>query len=171
VAKQSTPNSHVYDIAICIFAIFGFFPISERLGYVNRQLSLWSVSGFVGLLTSLLNNISIFFLALLGLVHNLPRLTQLCLLGSILINLSLVLGLTFFLGGLVHFTQKYNKIAAQVNATLLIVGTMAIIFPTLLTSLNEENRLGEVELARYCAAVLFLMFAGTLYFQVRIIEQ
>jgi Ca2+:H+ antiporter len=52
------------------------------------------------------------------------------LLGSILSNLLLVLGMSFFAGGLKRSEQKFQGTAALINVTMLFVGLMAFSLPT-----------------------------------------
>ena len=47
--------------------------------------------------------------------------------GAIVTNTLFMLGASFFLGGLKHHVQEYNKASARVQAGLLFLATVALI--------------------------------------------
>lgn len=54
------------------------------------------------------------------------------MLGSILSNLLLVLGMSFFLGGIKFKMQFFRKSASSINSGMLTLAVIAILFPTAL---------------------------------------
>jgi Ca2+/H+ antiporter len=67
-----------------------------------------------GLLNATFGNATEMIICIMALRKNMIRVVQLCLLGSILSNMLLVLGCAFFFGGLKHphKDQKFNKVFA-----------------------------------------------------------
>lgn len=53
------------------------------------------------------------------------------LLGSILSNLLLVLGMCFLLGGFKHHTQYYNADGARVQVSLMVLAVLALAVPSM----------------------------------------
>lgn len=113
-----------------------------------------------------LGNATELIVAITALQKGLYRLVQLSLLGSILSNLLLVLGCSFLAGGYYHKTQSFGTISSQINSTLLMLATMAILLPTILTESSEESNLGELGYSRGTSLVLFFTYFAFLYFQV-----
>jgi Ca2+:H+ antiporter len=57
------------------------------------------------------------------------RIVQASLLGSILSNILLILGMCFFLGGLRYREQIYNSTVTQMSACLLCLSVMSLLLP------------------------------------------
>lgn len=154
------------DPVTFIFSLLALAPLAERLGYVTEQLAMHTNETIGGLLNATFGNATELIVAITALSRGLYRLVQLSLLGSILSNLLLVLGTAFFCGGLYNKTQTYGTISSQVNSTLLMLSTMGILFPTVLSSSGQETTLGQLGLSRATSLILFLLYLAYLYFQV-----
>ncbi|ORY60002.1 uncharacterized protein BCR38DRAFT_526581 [Pseudomassariella vexata] len=61
---------------------------------------------------------------------NLIPIIQAAILGSVLTNLLLCLGLCFFFGGIRHQTQKFHAIVSEVGSGLLLVAAFALLIPS-----------------------------------------
>lgn len=157
------------DAATFVLSLLALAPLAERLGYVTEQLALHTNETIGGLLNATFGNATEFIVAISALSRGLFRLVQLSLLGSILSNMLLVLGCAFFCGGLYHKTQDFGTISSQINSTLLLLSTMAVLFPTILSNSGQESTLGELGLSRATSFVLFGIYFAYLYFQVRIL--
>jgi Ca2+:H+ antiporter len=68
--------------------------------------------------------------AILALVKDQIIIVQTSLIGSMLSNLLLVLGMCFFFGGLNRMEQKFNVVVAQTAASLLALAVGSLIIPT-----------------------------------------
>ena len=73
---------------------------------------------------------------------------------------------TVSLGGLKHKTLSYSTVSSQVNCSLLALGVMGVLFPTILTWTNAETLKGEVNFSRAASILLFLTYVAFLYFQI-----
>ncbi|KAL8804746.1 MAG: hypothetical protein Q9200_005691, partial [Gallowayella weberi] len=67
-----------------------------------------------------------------ALMNNEIRIVQASLLGSILANLLLILGMGFLVGGLRYREQIYNSTVTQMSACLLSLSVMSLLLPILL---------------------------------------
>lgn len=149
-----------------IFSLLALAPLAERLGFVTEQLALHTNETVGGLLNASFGNATELIVAITALKRGLYKLVQLSLLGSILSNMLLVLGCAFFFGGMKHKTQYFGTISSQMNASLLMLATMGILFPTILSNTFQESRLGEMGFSRATSVILFLLYFAFLYFQV-----
>lgn len=148
-----------------VFALLGLAPLAERLGFVTEQLAFHTNETIGGLLNATFGNATELIVAITALQRGLFRLVQLSLLGSILSNMLLVLGTAFLFGGFYHKTQSFGTISSQMNATLLMLATMGVLFPTVLTNSGTESTLGEIGYSRATSVILFLVYFAFLYFQ------
>jgi len=70
--------------------------------------------------------------AVLTLPQDQIRIVQASLLGSILANLLLILGMGFFLGGLRYREQIYNSTVTQMSACLRSLSVISLVLPVCL---------------------------------------
>lgn len=103
----------------------------------------------------------------MALVKNEVVIVQTSLIGSILSNLLLVMGMCFFFGGLRRQEQFFNMTVAQTAASLLALAIAGIIIPTVF---DRETKLPDeatAALSRGTSVVLLFVYAGYLYFQLK----
>jgi Ca2+:H+ antiporter len=99
---------------------------------------------------------------------------QTFILGSIISNLLLVLGLSFVAGGILHKKQEFNKTAAQTGSSLMTLACIGLIIPAAFISSAEKikiiiNGLYDEELINLshgAAIVLLIIYILYLLFQV-----
>lgn len=68
--------------------------------------------------------------SIIALVHNEVLIVQTSLIGSMLSNLLLVLGMCFFFGGINRVEQFFNITVAQTASSLLTLAVASLIIPT-----------------------------------------
>lgn len=68
--------------------------------------------------------------AIIALVQGKTLIVQTSLIGSILSNLLLVMGMCFFLGGIPRIEQNFNVTVAQTAASMLALAVSSLIIPT-----------------------------------------
>lgn len=68
--------------------------------------------------------------AIIALVKDEVTIVQTSLIGSMLSNLLLVMGMCFFFGGVNRIDQKFNEVVAQTAASLLALAVGSLIIPT-----------------------------------------
>ncbi len=84
--------------------------------------------------------------------------------GSILGNLLLVLGLSFFLGGLKHEEQEYNARSASVHATSLVLAVTGLLMPALFALGGDHSLIQREVVSGTVAAVLITLYLAALAF-------
>ncbi|KAK3331199.1 hypothetical protein B0H66DRAFT_546080 [Apodospora peruviana] len=75
---------------------------------------------------------------------NLIPIIQAAILGSILTNLLLCLGLCFFVGGLRQATQKFHSIVSEVGSGLLLVAAFGLLIPSAFYSALKSETVPEL---------------------------
>ena len=93
------------------------------------------------------------------------QLVQASLIGSILGNLLLVLGLAFVWGGMHHATQKFSSRASQVSGSLLLLALVSMVIPEMYSSSTDGTAIEE--LSHYTALLLLLIYFMQLLFQLK----
>jgi Ca2+:H+ antiporter len=74
---------------------------------------------------------------IIALVKNEIRVVQAALVGSILANLLLILGMAFLLGGLQYREQIYDSVVTQMSACLLALAVLSLLIPVFLPRPNQ----------------------------------
>ncbi|EDN96131.1 hypothetical protein SS1G_12337 [Sclerotinia sclerotiorum 1980 UF-70] len=101
------------------------------------------------------------------------RIVQASLLGSILANLLLILGMCFLVGGLRFREQIYNSTVTQMSACLLSLSVMSLLLPTAFhasfNTTTAENKANTrvLQVSRGTSVVLLLVYAMYLLFQLK----
>lgn len=95
-----------------------------------------------GLINASLGNATEFIIAILLLVKCEIRVVQASLLGGLLSNLLLVLGMAFLVGGARYSEQEFQQTAAQLNTNLMTLAVVALVIPSAF-AFALESAVGE----------------------------
>jgi Ca2+:H+ antiporter len=119
-------------------------------------------AGLTGVVQSALGNLPELFVVLFALHAGLIDVVQAAIVGSILANVLLVLGLAFTVGGLRHGTQRFGTTSARMISLMLLLSVAALLVPALTAVLHTPAAGHEVGLSRFVAIVLLVLFALSL---------
>lgn len=131
-------------------------PLAKILGDATEELAAGLKNDTVGgLLNATFGNAVEMILTVQMLRENKIEVVKGTLLGSILSNLLLVLGMSFFAGGLtqrdgtrMNKEQTFSPGAALTNMTMLLIATCAFALPTVFFSAPASGRRGARQAAR-----------------------
>jgi Ca2+:H+ antiporter len=136
--------------------------LASLVGRSVEQLGDRFGPGATGVLQSALGNLPELFIALFALKAGLVAVVQAALIGSILANLLLVLGLAFLVGGLRHGTQQLNSERARGIIVLMVLSVAAMVVPSLAHYVHTPAAAHEKTLSLIVSVVLLVLFALTL---------
>lgn len=109
--------------------------------------------------------------SILALVDGQVLIVQTSLIGSMLSNLLLVMGMCFFFGGLNRVEQYFNVTVAQTASSLLALAIGSLIIPTAFnTWASGSNAVADAEvtsLSRGVAILLLIVYGCYLFFQLK----
>lgn len=145
--------------------------LAALVGRAVEQLGDRFGPGATGVLQSALGNLPELFIALFALKAGLVGVVQAALIGSILANLLLVLGLCFVVGGLKHGTQRLDSGRAQFIGVMLLVSVAAMVFPSVAAYVHTPAESHETTLSMIAAGVLLVLFALSLPASIRKSDQ
>ncbi|MFI5274304.1 MAG: calcium/proton exchanger [Ktedonobacterales bacterium] len=150
--------------AVLIFVISGaaLALLAALVGEATEQLGSRLGPGATGVLQSALGNLPELFVGIFALRAGLVTVVQAALVGSILGNSLLVLGLAFIVGGLKHGTQVFSKDAPRNMATLTLLAVAALVVPTLTSGLHTPAAGHEEGLSVAAALVLLAVFVASI---------
>ncbi|KAL2818695.1 Sodium/calcium exchanger protein-domain-containing protein [Aspergillus granulosus] len=107
---------------------------------------------------------------IIALVKDQIRIVQASLLGSILANLLLILGMAFLLGGLRFQEQIYNNTVTQMSACLLSLAVTSLLLPTAFHASFKDSDKADgqtLKVSRGTSVVLLLVYVLYIVFQLK----
>lgn len=156
---------------IFVFSALGIIPLAALLGLGTEQIAVRTSMSVGGLLNATLGNVVEMIIAGIALNKCELELVQSSLLGGLLSNLLLVLGMAFVVGGYRFHQQEFQPMVAQLNSTLMVAAVLALIVPAAFHGLLE-NRLAPgtevdimLQLSRGSAIILIMVYIAYLVFQ------
>lgn len=150
------------NIAAFIISAAAIALLASLVGRSVEQLGGRFGPGATGVLQSALGNLPEFFIALFALKAGLLEVVQAAIIGSILANLLLVLGLSLLVGGLKHGTQLLDSKRARAIVVLMVLSVAALILPSLASYIHAPASIHEESLSIFVAIILLLLFILTL---------
>ena len=123
--------------------------------------------GATGVLQSALGNLPELFICIFALKSGLVDVVRAALVGSILANLLLVLGLAFLVGGLKHGTQQLGSERARTIVTLMLLSVTAMAIPSIAHEVHSAAGAHETAFSVIVSVVLLVLFGLSLPFSLR----
>ena len=160
-------TTHADSVITFVVAAVALGALAGLVGEATDQLGHRLGPGATGVLQSALGNLPELFISLFALKAGLVVLVQTALIGSILANSLLVLGLAFIAGGLRNGVQRFGQGPVRLIATMLVLAVAALTIPTLATAPGAPDAGHERDLSLICAAVLLVVFACSIPFSIR----
>lgn len=117
-------------IVVFILAAIALAPLAKFLSDATEALADRMGPAAGGLLNATFGNAPELIVSIFALSAGLVDVVKASLVGSILGNLLLGLGLALFAGGIKHVKQQFNVTAARSNATTLLLAATAFVLPT-----------------------------------------
>jgi Ca2+:H+ antiporter len=133
--------------------------IAGLVGRSVDQLADRLGPGAVGTLQAALGNLPELFVCTFALRHGLTNVVSAALIGSILGNMLLVLGMAFVVAGRRHGTLRFSQVRARMIMSLLLLSVAAMFVPSLAHYVGAAAGGHEVALSRVTAVVLLAIFA------------
>lgn len=137
--------------------------VSSGTEQVGEHLS----PGATGILQAALGNLPELLVCAFSLRAGLIEVVQGAIIGSILANSLLVLGLAIFIGGVKHGRMHFDSESPRMIASLMMLAVAALAFPTLAAELHTPAASHEAALSAACAIMLLVVFASSLPFSLR----
>jgi Ca2+:H+ antiporter len=122
---------HAEATIIFASAALGIIPTAALMGLATEELAARSGPGIGGFLNVTFGNAAELIIAIFLLAEGLQEVVKASIIGSILGNLLLVLGLSMFVGGIGREKQVFNRTAANAQATMLFLAVAALIMPAI----------------------------------------
>ena len=164
----------VHPGALWIFATssLAIIPLAGLMGRATEQLAERVGEGVGGLLNATFGNAAELIIAIVALRAGLFDLVKASITGSIIGNILLVFGLSALVGGLKFPEQRFNRTAAGLGATLLVLSAIGLLIPAVFHLVVRGDAAAPVaapeqELSLEIAIVLMATYLLSLWFTLR----
>ncbi|KAI8942437.1 hypothetical protein NX059_000507 [Plenodomus lindquistii] len=160
-------------VPVFIINFVAIIPLAAMLSTATEELAIRVGETLGGLLNATFGNAVELIVSVQALIKNEITIVKTSLIGSMLSNLLLVLGMSFFLGGINRLEQFFNVTVAQTAASLLALCIASLIIPTVFHNMIAADRddTGDAkknqELSRGTAVILLAVYACYLGFQLK----
>ncbi|KAG1180266.1 hypothetical protein G6F70_000653 [Rhizopus microsporus] len=156
-----------------IMNFLAIVPLAKLLGFATEDIALRTGEVIGGLLNATFGNAVELIISIISLTQNLVVVVQASMLGSILSNLLLVLGMCFWGGGYYYKEQHFNKTVAQTSASLLFISVASLLIPASfygsITSArsesNEDLTQDILRISRATSVILLILYFSYIFFQ------
>jgi len=128
------------ETVVFIINFCAIIPLAKLLGDATEELALHTSESVGGLLNATFGNAVEIIISIFALKAGLIRVVQSSLVGSILSNLLLVLGMCFIAGGYYIKDLKFNETAAQTSVAILFVSVLGVMMPAALKAQLSSDK-------------------------------
>ena len=164
---------HVQGVSppvIFLVAALAIIPIARLISSSTEQLSHYTGDAIGGLLNATFGNLPELIICVVALQAGLYAMVAASLVGAILFNLLLVLGLSFLLGGLRRHTLDFSAQAVSVYSSMMFIAVISLALPSIYERgfASSELATASQETMNVGLAVLLLVLYGLyLLFMIR----
>jgi len=152
-----------------IFAsnFLAIIPLASLLGAATEALSTHTGQLIGGLLNATFGNAVEMIMCVQAVKAGLINVVQGNLLGSMLSNLLLVLGMAIFASGVVRKSQEFNAKGASANMSCQLVASISICLPTVFANVSGQHEEHVLEISRVCSIFLMIVYGLFLFFMLK----
>jgi len=157
-----------------VAAGLAIIPLAGLMGESTEHLARRLGPGVGGLMNATFGNAAELIIALFALFRGFDEVVKASITGSIIGNLLLVLGASLLAGGVRYRTLRFNRTAASVGASLMVLASFGVLIPALYHALpevraipREERILSEHELSVGVCLLLMTTYALYLVFSLK----
>lgn len=158
---------HWNDLVIFGASALAIIPFAGILGDATEALAEKTGPRVGGLLNASLGNLAELIITIVALSAGKVDLVKASIIGSILGNLLVVLGLSLLLGGLKNGTQTFNRNRISVDATLVILAAIAISVPSLFAEEIVDDFPAVEALSLTTAVIMLLLYGLSIFYTLR----
>ncbi len=155
--------AHVRAPVLFFMAALAIIPIAAQIVGATEQLASRTGDAVGGLLNATFGNAPELIIALVALKAGYLDMVRASLVGAILANLLLALGVAFLAGGLRFHDQKFNPIAARAYSTMMFLAAVSLTVPSAFSRVFAPAGVIRAEAQLNLGIAILLLLAYGLY--------
>src|SRR5262249_18726953 len=151
-----------------VLSVLAIVPLAALLSHATESVAEKTGDAAGGLLNATLGNLTELVIAATALRAGEYTLVKGSVAGAIVTNTLFMVGASFFLGGLRHRVQEYNRATARLHAGLLLLATIALLSPSAIAKTDlVEGAAVTQELSVSLAVLLIVGYRVGLLFSLK----
>lgn len=147
-------------VLIFLCAAFSIIPVASLIVQATEQIAHHTGDAIGGLLNATFGNAPELIIAFVALRSGLTDMVRASLVGAIMANLLLGLGLAFLLGGFRYHIQEFNPRAAGMQASMMMLAVISMMVPGGYHTLVTEETLHYERYLNIGVAIVLLVSYG-----------
>ncbi|KAI5303379.1 Eukaryotic peptide chain release factor GTP-binding subunit [Ascosphaera pollenicola] len=158
---------NVNSVAVFVVNFLAIIPLAAMLSNATEEIALRTGETIGGLLNATFGNAVELIVSLIALFKDEYVIVQTSLIGSMLSNLLLVMGMCFFFGGICRVEQNFNVTVAQTASSMLSLAVGSLIIPTAFHEWSDAGNVGIAQISRGTSILLLIVYGCYLFFQLK----
>lgn len=160
--------AHADPTFVFLTSAIGIIPLAGWMGRATEWMAESLGEGVGGFLNATFGNAAELIIAIMALRAGLHDVVKASITGSIIGNILLVLGVALVAGGAKRTELRFNRTAASLGTTLLVLSAVALVVPALFHQLAVRTDVAlERTLSLEIAIVLAITYVLSLVFTLR----
>jgi Ca2+:H+ antiporter len=154
---------HFNPIVIFIITILAIIPITSYLARATNQLSMRTSTIVGSLFNVTFGNAIEFTIAIFAIRAGLIELVKASIIGSIVLNILLLIGLSMLFSGFKYKEQTFNRGSVGVASTMLLIAVAGLSMPSIYAAVTGETHL-SINMSRAVSITLGITYLLSLVF-------
>lgn len=153
IGERVRPEAHTLLFLLSVLAIV---PLAAMLSEATGWVAAKTGDAVGGLLNATLGTLTELVIAITALRAGEYVLVKASVAGAVVTNSLFIVGASFFLGGLKHHIQEFNRVNARFQASLLFLATVGLLVPS---AIGEAD--GALSVTQQLSLALSLLLIAT----------
>jgi Ca2+:H+ antiporter len=154
--------THANAVLTFLFGAISLATLALVVGAATEQLGNFLGPGATGVVQATIASMPELFVSFFALQAGLVAVVQSALVGSILANSLLVMGLAFLFGGWKNGTQRFGSERPRAIVILMVLAVSALVVPTITDAIHTPAEAHEETLSIAGALVLLIVFFASI---------
>jgi Ca2+:H+ antiporter len=155
--------AHVSAPVLFFMAALAIVPIAAQIVGATEQLATRTGDAIGGLLNATFGNAPELIIAFVALKAGYLEMVRASLVGAILANMMLALGVAFLMGGLRFHQQRFNPTAARAYSTMMFLAAVSMTVPSAFSRVFAPNEVIRQEQLLNIGIAILLLIVYALY--------
>lgn len=157
---------HASETLIFISALLAIMPLAKLMGDSTEVIASKTSPKIGGFLNATFGNATEMILSVVALTAGLTEMVKASIVGSVVSNLLLVLGLSMLSGGLKFKSQTFSRKGIDLSITMLILSLACILIPTGFFNSTDELLLSGkiIPVSDFFAVAMLIVYLAGLFF-------
>jgi Ca2+:H+ antiporter len=147
-------------VLVFVLSALAIIPLAAFIAEATEVIAAIIGPTLGGLLNATFGNLTEMVVSVVALRAGLVEVVKASILGAIIANLLLGLGLAMFLGGLRFQQQNFAPEIARLNASSLLLSVLVLLTPSAIHFTSDGLPKAAIQNFSYAAAILLLIFYG-----------